>query len=229
MPLADDEGQLLVRSPFWLAPELLEVNQSDLIQEVHMATELVRPRLITNWWALAIRGIAGILFGIAAFLVPGITLVALVYLFAAYAFVDGLFSIAAGIKRGRHGNRWLWMILQGFVGLAAGIVAASWPAVTALVLVYIIAGWAIASGVLEITAAIALRKKITREWLLVLAGIASIAFGVLMASAPAPGALVLVWWIGAYALVIGVLLLVLAFRVRSADSYILRHPESLAA
>ena len=194
-----------------------------------MATQPIRMSLVTNWWALAIRGIAAILFGIAAFLVPGITFAALVLLFGAFAFVDGIFAIAAGVRSGRRHEQWLPMILLGIVGVLAGIYTTIWPIVTALALVYVIASWAVVAGILEIIAAIRLRKKITHEWLLALAGVASIAFGVLLFLAPASGAVVLVWWVGAYALVAGALLLALAFRIRRVDREVLSYPERLAA
>jgi uncharacterized membrane protein HdeD (DUF308 family) len=171
--------------------------------------------LARNWWVVLLRGIAGILFGLATFFVSGISLTVLVLLFGAYAFVDGLLALASAIRRRGSTDRWWVLLLQGIAGIAVGIATAIWPDITALALVYLIAAWALVTGGLEIAAAIRLRKVITREWLLALAGIASVALGIVLILFPGPGALALVLWIGAYALVSGVLLTVLAFRLRA--------------
>lgn len=171
--------------------------------------------LAQYWWVLAIRGVAAILFGIAAFLWPEITLAALVLLFGAYALVDGVFAVIAGITARREQERWWMMVLQGLAGIVLGVLTVVWPDITALVLLYFIAAWSIVTGAFEIAAAIRLRQEIEGEWLLILAGFASILFGILLMVLPGPGALALVWLIGTYALISGVLLLVLAFRLRS--------------
>lgn len=170
--------------------------------------------LARNWWILAVRGVAAILFGIAAFLWPDITLLVLVLLFGAYALVDGIFAVIAGIAARREQERWWMMILNGLAGIAIGVLTLLWPGITALVLLYFIAAWAILTGVFEIAAAIRLRREIEGEWLLALAGITSVIFGILLVALPGPGALALTWLIGAYALVFGILMLVLAFRLR---------------
>ena len=174
-----------------------------------------------SWWALVLRGIVGILFGVLAFLWPGITLTALVFLWGAYALVDGAFAIAAGIKTYGENKRWWVLLLEGILGVAAGVVAFVIPGITALVLLLLIAAWAIVTGVFEIAAAIQLRKYITGEWMLALAGVASIIFGILLCLNPSAGALAVVWLIGAYAIVFGVLLIALGLRlhgmVKSAD------------
>jgi uncharacterized membrane protein HdeD (DUF308 family) len=175
-----------------------------------MITELAR-----NWWVLAIRGVAAILFGIAAFLWSGVTLAVLVLLFGAYALVDGIFAVVAGITARKEQERWWMMILEGLVGIGIGVVTFVWPGITALVLLYFIAAWSIVTGAFEIAAAIRLRQEIEGEWLLALAGIASLIFGILLVVQPGSGALALIWLIGAYALVFGILMLVLAFRLRS--------------
>jgi uncharacterized membrane protein HdeD (DUF308 family) len=170
--------------------------------------------LARNWWALAIRGAAAILFGLLALVLPGVTLAALILLFGAYALVDGVFNLVAAF-RGRTGERPWWLLaVEGVVSVAAGIVAFAMPGLTALVLVYLIAGWAIMTGVLEVVAAIRLRDEIPNEWWLAASGVVSIVFGVLVAVAPGAGALALVLWIGAYAIVFGALLIGLAFRLR---------------
>jgi uncharacterized membrane protein HdeD (DUF308 family) len=171
--------------------------------------------LARNWWLIALRGLAGILFGIITFVAPGITLAALVLLFGAYAFVDGVLAIVSTVRRRGTSERWGMLLLEGVVGVAAGLVTLFWPGITALTLLYVIAFWALLTGVLEVAAAIRLRKVMTGEWLLALSGVASIVFGVAVAFFPAAGALALVIWIGAYMLVFGALLVALGFRLRA--------------
>ena len=169
--------------------------------------------LARNWWLFLLRGIAGIAFGLITFFAPGISLAALVLLFGAYALADGVFAIWSAIRR--HGeDRWGVLLLQGLLGIAAAAVTLLWPGITALALLFVIAAWALVTGVLEIAVAIRLRKAITNEWLLVLSGIASVVLGVLLVLNPAVGALVVVLWIGAYALVSGALLVGLSLRLR---------------
>ena len=168
-----------------------------------------------GWWSLVLRGIAAILFGILAFVWPAITLTALVFLWGAYALVDGVFAIAAGVKTYGENRRWWVLLLEGVLSVIAGVVAFVIPGITALVLLMLIAAWAIVTGVFEMAAAIQLRKEIKGEWLLALAGIASILFGVVLFINPGPGAIALVWLIGAYAIVFGILLIALGFRLRS--------------
>lgn len=168
-----------------------------------------------SWWALVLRGIAAILFGVLAFVWPAITLTALVFLWGAYALVDGAFAIAAGIKIHGENKRWWVLLLEGILSVAAGVLAFAIPGITALVLLILIAAWAIVTGVFEIAAAIQLRKYITGEWMLVLAGIASVLFGALLFLNPTAGALAVVWLIGAYAIVFGVLLVALGIRLHS--------------
>lgn len=170
--------------------------------------------LARNWWVVFLRGLAGIIFGLITFFEPGISLAALVLLFGAYAFVDGVLSIVTAVRR-RGADRWLLLLLEGIAGIFAGLATFFWPAITAIVLLYLIAAWALVTGVLEIAAAIRLRKVITGEWLLALTGVASVILGVLLILAPGPGALAVVIWIGAYAFVFGALLIALSFRLRS--------------
>jgi uncharacterized membrane protein HdeD (DUF308 family) len=166
------------------------------------------------WWAVLLRGIAAIAFGVITFFWPGITLAALVLLFGAYAFVDGISAIILGIREYGERERWWATVLVGFVGVAAGVITFLTPNITALALLVVIAAWAIVRGVFEISAAIRLRHAIEGEWLLGLVGALSIAFGVLMLLFPGAGALALVLWIGAFAFVSGIMLVVLSFRVR---------------
>ena len=168
------------------------------------------------WWVFVLRGVLSILFGIAAFIWPDITLLVLVYLFAAWVLVDGVVSLIAAIT-GRDvpmgQNRWL-MGLLGVLSIVAAIVAFFWPQITAVVLAILISAWAIVSGVLQIVAAIQLRREIDNEWLLVLAGAASVVFGVLIFLFPLDGLLTIVWLIALYAIVFGILLIGLGWRLR---------------
>jgi uncharacterized membrane protein HdeD (DUF308 family) len=172
-------------------------------------------RLSLNWSALAIRGVIAIAFGILAFLTPGLTLGALILLFAVYAIVDGVSHVITGIRQ-RSGDRPDGlMILGGIVGMAVGVIAVILPGVTALFLLALIGAWAIVIGAAEIVAAYRLRKAISGEWLLALQGIISIAFGVYVWLFPGAGALAVVWLIATFAIASGVILLMLAFRMRS--------------
>jgi uncharacterized membrane protein HdeD (DUF308 family) len=171
--------------------------------------------LSRNWWVVLVRGIVGILFGIVTFFAPGITLAALVLVFGAYAFVDGVLTLASAIRRRSTTDRWWILVLEGIAGILVGIATLFLPGITALVLLYLIAAWALVTGVLELAAAIRLRKVITNEWLLALGGIVSILLGVLLIAAPGAGALAVVIWIGAYAFVFGALLVGLSLRLRA--------------
>jgi uncharacterized membrane protein HdeD (DUF308 family) len=158
-----------------------------------------------NWWTLALRGLAALIFGLLTFFWPGITLVVLVFLFGGYAIVDGIFAIAASIKS-RESKRWWLLLIEGILSINAGVLTFTWPGITLLILLGLIAGWAIVTGVLEIVAAIQMRKYITNEWLLALSGIASLLFGVMLLINPGIGLLTVAWLIGAYAVAFGVLI-----------------------
>jgi uncharacterized membrane protein HdeD (DUF308 family) len=173
--------------------------------------------LTRNWWALVIRGIFGLIFGALAFAWPGLTLGVLVLLFGAYAIVDGIFAIVASFDTKGTEKKWWALLLEGLLGIAAGVVTFMWPGLTALTLLYVIGFWAIATGVTEIAAAIKLRKIIKHEWLLALAGVASIVFGALLFAYPGAGALAVVWWIGAYAIFFGIMLISLGLRLRGQE------------
>jgi uncharacterized membrane protein HdeD (DUF308 family) len=162
-----------------------------------------------TWWALALRGIAALLFGLACFLLTGIALIALVALFAAYLLVDGIFAIIAGARS----RSWL-LALEGVLGIVAGGLAFFYPGITALVLALIIAAWAFVTGLIEIGAAISLRQIVRNEWVLAASGVLSILFAVLMVIFPGAGLVAIVWLIGGYSIVWGALLLGLAFRLR---------------
>ena len=168
-----------------------------------------------NWWLLALRGLVAVLFGVLAFMWPGATLITLVWLFGAFALVNGILSLVLAAKTPKGYPKVGSLILGGLLGILAGLLAFVMPGITALGLLILIAAWAIVTGIMELVAAVRLRKIINNEWLLVLAGIASVVFGVLLLFQPAAGALVLIWWIGAWALLFGILLMILAFRMRN--------------
>jgi uncharacterized membrane protein HdeD (DUF308 family) len=170
--------------------------------------------LARNWWALVLRGIAAIVFGLLAFFIPGVALFVLVILFGAYSLVDGVLAVVAAFRAAQTHTRWMSFALEGLVGIAVGLVTFFWPHITALALVYVIAFWAIVTGIFELVAALQLRKHIQNEWLLILGGILSIVFGVWISFEPGGGALAVVWIIAWYAILFGVLLVGLGLRLR---------------
>src|SRR5437879_2361542 len=178
-----------------------------------MAMDLAR-----NWWALALRGAAAIVFGIVALFWPPAAVAALVAVFGAYALVDGILNLVGAVRAGRSGQRWGALLFEGVVSLLVGIVTLFFPGVTALALVLFVAAWSLITGVAEVVAAIKLRKMIEGEWLLALTGILSIAFGILLFVSPLIGAIAIAIWIGAYSLVFGALLIGLLLRLKSWGS-----------
>lgn len=177
--------------------------------------KLMLANLSRNWWVLLLRGLAAIAFGVLVWFQPGLSLASLVLLFGAYTLADGMLTLWTAITdRKEHDHRWL-LILSGLLGIVVGILTFMAPGITALALLFYIAVWAVATGVLQIMAAIRLRKEIEGEWLLGLSGLLSVVFGILLMAQPGAGALAVLTLIGAYAFVFGVLLGVLAFKVRS--------------
>ena len=183
--------------------------------------------LSRHWWAVALRGVAATVFGVLALVWPGITVFALVIVFGAYALVDGVFTLitAFGDREGglARGHR-AWLVARGIAGIVAGIIAAVWPGITALALLWVVALWAMVTGLLEIVAAVQLRKEMRREWLLALSGALSVLFGILLVVWPATGILALVVLIGVAAIAFGITLLMLGLRLRRA-----RHHDPAAA
>jgi uncharacterized membrane protein HdeD (DUF308 family) len=175
------------------------------------------PTASGNWGAMVLRGIAAVLFGLAALLWPGMTLLVLLVIFALYALVDGLFAIVAGI-RDTGGRRWL-LLAEGVLGLLAGLVVLFWPGETALVLVYVISAWAILTGLLKVIMAISFRRQVENWWLMGLGGALSVLFGGILGFLPGAGLLTLVWLVGIYALILGVALIALGFLDRG-------HPQA---
>ncbi|MGE5248716.1 MAG: HdeD family acid-resistance protein [Bacteroidota bacterium] len=169
--------------------------------------------LSRNWWAVVLRGVAAVIFGILAFVWPGITATVLVIFFGAYALWDGIFALIAAF-RSQGDRRWA-LVLEGIAGILAGIIALFLPGIAALSLLYLIAAWAIITGIMEIVAAVRLRKEIEGELLLMLSGLLSVVFGVFAMLRPAAGVLAITWVIASYAILFGILLIILGFRLRS--------------
>ncbi|MBH8551419.1 HdeD family acid-resistance protein [Nostocaceae cyanobacterium CENA357] len=175
-------------------------------------------RLARNWWTVTLRGVLAIIFGLVTLLWPKITLTALVFIFAAFVLVSGiLLAIAAFRVHLTNTHGWL-MLVEGAIGIGVGVLAFIWPGIATLMLLYLIAAWAIVTGIFEIIVAIQVRKEIENEWLLVLAGTASLLFGILLLIWPLAGALAILWIIAAYTIIFGILLLVVSLRLRSWGS-----------
>lgn len=183
------------------------------MQTRFLGTGLMRHALEKNWWLLALRGVAAVLFGLLAVAWPGITLAVLVLLYGAFALADGVIALVAAIKGGSVAPRW-WLALVGGVGILVGLLTIFWPRLTALMLVYFIAAWAIVTGVVQIIGAVRLRKEIPHEWLLIAGGSLSVVFGVMLFAKPGAGAIALTFVIGIYALILGALLISFALRLR---------------
>ena len=173
--------------------------------------------LTDRWWVFLVRGIAALVFGILAFVWPGMTLLALTILFGAYALIDGIFALAAALG-GLGGSRWWALLLEGILGLIVAFLVWTQPTTSAISLVFLIALWAILTGIVEIVAGLQLRDVISNEWLYIVAGIVSIAFGVLVIRYPQSGALAVIWMIGFYAILFGVLQLGLSYRLNRMHS-----------
>ena len=177
-----------------------------------------------NWGWIVVRGIAAVIFGVLALVLPGVTLAALVLLWGAYALADGIIALIAAFRIRDRGKPFWALLVVGILGIAAGILTFIWPGMTAIVLLAFIAAWSLVMGIFQIIAAVRLRKSIENEWLLGLSGLLSIIFGVLMLINPGAGALAVIWVIGAYAIVFGVLLIALGLKLRSRT-----HHSSLAS
>ena len=185
----------------------LEISNPDLITAKNAV-------LADNWWALALRGLFAIVFGIIAFAMPAAAMLALVLIFGAYSIADGIFNIVLAVRGARSHERWGLLLINGLLGIAIGIAAAIWPGITVLAFVFMVAAWALLSGGLMLGAALGLKTSHGR-WFLVFGALVSLLYGFLLFASPLIGALVLTWWVGAYSLVLGVTLIVLAFRLRT--------------
>jgi uncharacterized membrane protein HdeD (DUF308 family) len=167
-----------------------------------------------TWWLLLLRGLMAIAFGVLSWVQPGISLAALVMLFGVYALIDGVAGVWASMAGHKDDGHWWVLLLWGVVGVGVGTLTLSAPGLTALALLFYIALWAVATGVLQIVAAVRLRKEIEGEWMLGLGGLASVAFGLVLMARPMAGAVALLWIIATYAIFFGLLLVVLAFKAR---------------
>ena len=170
--------------------------------------------LTRNWWLVVLRGLVAFLFGLAALLMPGLAWLSLIVLFGTYAILDGAFAMMSGLISSKFSPRWWVFLVEGLISVAAGVIALVRPDLASVVLLLIIASWAIVTGVLEILAAIRLRKEITNEWMLGFGGFVSVVLGVLLFLQPAAGGLVITLMIGAYALIFGIALVALGVRLR---------------
>lgn len=173
----------------------------------------VKSALHRSWWLLLLRGIAAVAFGVLTFVWPQISLLTLIMVYGVYALIDGVLALIAAIRGGGFVPRW-WLALGGVVSILAAVVAFAWPGLTALVLVYLIGFWSILRGVLEIIGAIRLRNEIANEWTLGVAGALSVIFGLILVFMPGAGALGLLWLIASWAVLFGLLLIWVAFKVR---------------
>jgi uncharacterized membrane protein HdeD (DUF308 family) len=186
-----------------------------------MLTQLAR-----NWWVVVLRGVLAILYGLIAFVWPGLTFGILVLFFGAYVLVDGVFAIIAAFTNRAEHDRWWVLLLEGLVSIAVGIITFSRPGLTTLVLLYIISFWATMTGILEIIAAIRLRKEIQGEWMIALSGVISILFGMVLLFFPAAGAVTIAWMIGWYAILFGAMFLSLGLRLRNLTT---QHEKTVLA
>lgn len=180
---------------------------------MHLVTETQVSR--HYWWLLGIRGLAAVLFGLVAILWPGWTLLVLIIFFGVYALVDGVAAMIASFHGRRHSRQWWLLLIGGLIGVAIGVLTFVWPAITALVLLYLIASWAIVTGFFELAAAFSVWLPFPFRWTLALAGVVSLLFGVFLALRPGIGLLSLVWAIGIFAIIYGVLLITHAFQSRT--------------
>jgi uncharacterized membrane protein HdeD (DUF308 family) len=187
-----------------------------------MQTDMLR-YLEDNWGWIVLRGVAAVAFAVLAIAWPGITLAALVIVWGAYAMADGMLALFAAWQVRDDGRPFWSMVVVGLLGIAAGVVTFVWPGITALVLLMVIASWAMLMGVFQIVAAIRLRKEIEGEWMIALSGVLSVAFGALLVIYPGAGALAMVSLIAAYAFLFGILMIVFGFRLRSYEAH---HPAT---
>ncbi|WP_245296906.1 MULTISPECIES: HdeD family acid-resistance protein [Rhodomicrobium] len=184
-----------------------EENAGDWFEDMKSAV------LAQNWWVVALRGALGVAFGLTAIFLPGVTLLSLVLVFCAYMLADGVLAIIMAVRQARRGEQWLVLAGEGVLRIAAGALAFMWPKLTIFAFVLLVAVWAIISGVMMITSAFRLKQNYGRIWLTI-SGVCSVLLGILLVAAPPVGALVLTFWMGIYAVVFGVALVVLAFRLR---------------
>jgi uncharacterized membrane protein HdeD (DUF308 family) len=177
-------------------------------------TDAMSANLAENWWLVLLRGGLAIACGVVAIVMPVATMLALLLIFAAYLLVDGIFTIVSAVRNARKGEQWGWLVLQGILSIAAAAITVVWPGITLIVYVWLVAAWAIASGALMMIAATQLNKESGRWWL-GLGGALYTVWGILLIIAPFIGALVMTWWFGIWAIIFGVILVALGFKLRS--------------
>jgi uncharacterized membrane protein HdeD (DUF308 family) len=180
---------------------------------------LIQPAVSRLWWALVLRGVVALLLGIVTLTRPAATLGFMVLLFAIYALAEGVASLVLGLTQFRTQERWWAAVTGGVVSIAAGLVAIAWPAITLAVTLGLMAGWAVLRGALDILAAIRLRREIDGEWAMGFSGALSIVFGILIMAAPIAGAVAITWYLGIYACVVGVTLMLCGFRLKRAVAW----------
>lgn len=174
-----------------------------------MAQGLILRGLTQHWWVVLLRGLLAIAFGVMAYMWPGATIAILVLIWGTYALVGGIFEVVAGVR-----GKWGSLVVLGLLGIAAGVVTILWPGLTAVTLIWVMAFWAILAGILQISAAIRLRKEVQGEWLWIASGLCTIALGVLLMLYPGAGALSVVWLIAALAIAWGILLVMLSLKLK---------------
>ena len=180
--------------------------------------------LARNWWAIVLRGVFAVLFGIGTFVWPGLTLAALVLLLGGYLVVDGILAVLWALAK-RNAGAFSWEVfLVGLASLGAGIVTLLWPGVTALALLWVLAVWAIVRGIFEILAAFHLRKELSNEWLLILNGVLTVLFGLVLTFVPVAGILAVLWMLGTFAIIAGIVMIVLGFRLKGMKGAVNRRP-----
>ena len=182
-------------------------------QSIMSPIDAMNAALADNWWAVGLRGLLAVLFGVIAFTMPDAAIFALVLVFAAYSLADGVLNIVLAARGARKGERWGLLLLNGVFGVLVGAAAAFWPGITVIAFVFMTGAWALVSGGLMLGTAFSLKTSHGR-WILVAGAVASLVYGVLLFAAPQIGALVLTWWLAAYSMVLGVILIGLAFRLR---------------
>ncbi|HEX3722441.1 MAG TPA: HdeD family acid-resistance protein [Nitrolancea sp.] len=168
-----------------------------------------------NWWMLTLRGVIAVIFGILAIVWPGLTVLTLIIFFGAFAIVDGIFAIGTAIWRAEHRMEWWSLLVEGVLGIVIGLIAFIWPGLTALGLLYVIGAWAVITGVVQVASAIRLRAAIPNEWFLILTGVLSILWGLILFIFPGTGAIALVWLIGIFAIIYGISLIAFGLRLRN--------------
>lgn len=177
-----------------------------------------------NWWVFLLRGLIAVIFGVLALVWPEITLITLVILFGGFILLEGILNLLIGITSSETNRRWWVTLIEGILGISVAVLTFVWPNLTAVVLLYFIAAWALITGILEILAAITLRRMLEREWVMILNGALSIIFALLLFIFPGETAISLVWLIGIYAIIIGILLIILGIRLRK-----FRHEDQVVA